>query len=557
LWTPEELVEAVSTIPRDGAFAVLCTALSTLDIDSSAEATIEAQWLAPLVRQRIHGFRANNQRPPTVFHTRQLLHVLALLAKYADETIAGDRLSESEAFRLGEVCLQINALADNDHYEESYDDCRHRPIASRAKTAQDLALNGWFSARPANGFMSVLRAYRILLHHFPAADYLVSANGKPTLEIFEDMYGVSCEKAFSLLATLCQVRYPPSLEKARPCHLEISSLWGSDHWTADELRGIKRLFVRDIEGLRTALPENVIADPLETFRVLAKTPIIELPGGSWWSYGPILSELLLRSFLGSLRACAPDTKVRGRIDNAFGKAVELYVQELFDLAKNAAPVAMASSLSIAPAQQSTSWIERKPEFEIGIGTVRQLIEIKSNYFQPAELFGRGWYRSIENHLFSEVKGLGQLACCAVARYCGLLPPMPARIQSILVVLEALPTLMPGIQHEARSIFKEHLKSYESSLPSSQRRCEPALLPVFVLSLEELEAMLALATVGLELKDILDKVFGRQGDVALLPARTVLHDVWHSCPKPPTYDWLGSAYDGLYVMYDRVFGSNAA
>jgi hypothetical protein len=482
--------------------------------------------------------------------------VLALLAKHADPTRDGDSLAESEAFCLGEICLQINALADKDHSEESFDEWRRCPIASRARTSQDLALNAWLSARPTNGFMSVLRAHRILFHHIPLAEASLSPRCKTTLEMFVDRHGVSCEKAFALLGTLCQVRYSPTQANARPCHLDVSSLSRDGRWTSTELSSIRRLFVKDLDDLARALPADVIADPLGTFRIMAKTPVIELSDNTWWSYAPILSELLLRSFYATLGECCQDPKLRGRFQNAFGTGVELYVKELFAFAAKAAPENVVPTLTVTSARFEPNWFKRKPEFEVGTGKVRQLIEVKSSYFPPAELFGLGWYKSIEGRLFSEKDGLGQLACTAVARYSGLLPPTPARIQSILVVLEALPTLIPGIQHEARFIFKDHLHAYQTSLPSGLRNCQPALLPVTIISLEELEAMLALATVGYELKDLLDRVIGRQIDVELLPARTVLTEVWNSGSALPTYDWLSPAYDALYTLYDRVFGLNA-
>ena len=556
-WTPDEIIECVSSLPRDGATVALCSFLSAMDIDSSAEAAVEAQLLNPQIRDRIRGLPSSSRERITVFHPRQLLLVLALLAKYGDRRIPGLSLGEGDAFRLGEICLQVSTLANKGYDDELYDDWHHSPIASRARTAQELALNAWFSATPTNGFLSVLRAHRILFHHMPIAEAALSNRLRPIMELFEQKHGVSCEKAFALLGTLCQTRYSTSREKSKPCHLDISSLWTNNQWTPDEIDSIQRAFVKDLDGLAKALPDDVLADPLGVFRVITATPVIKLPGHSWWSHGPILSELLLRSFYAALRDCASDQKLRGRFDNAFGRAVELYVMELFELAKNAAPASVANSLNTMPAKQKSDWIERKPEFEVGLGTVRQLIEVKSRYFPPAGLFGQGWYKSIEEHLFSQEKGLGQLACCTVARCSGLLAPAPSRVQSLLVVLEALPTHIPGIQFEARSIFAAHLESYASLLPNGFRDCPPKFASVTVIPLEDLEPILALTTLGYEFKDLLDSIYSRQGEQDFLPMRIILDEIWHAAPAPPTYDWLRPAYDGLYSLYDRVFGPFSA
>jgi hypothetical protein len=99
---------------------------------------VEAQLLDPAIRQRIHELRANGRESLIAFHSRQLLLVLALLMKNADPVAPDQSLTEDEAFNLGQVCLQVNALPEPEDAGESVDEWLNRPIASRSATGQEL-----------------------------------------------------------------------------------------------------------------------------------------------------------------------------------------------------------------------------------------------------------------------------------------------------------------------------------------------------------------------------------------------------------------------------------
>ena len=365
-------------------------------------------------------------------------------------------------------------------------------------------------------------------------------------------HGLSLERAWALLAFICQARYPVARIGERAALMDMTQL-PSFGWSEDEINSARSLLVRSLDDLRLALPPDPLADPGQALDTFRDVPLIEVSPNVWWGHGPFLVERLLRTFYNALTDAASTTQRAGEIVNAFGRAAELYVEELVCLARAAR--LGSESLSLNKTRRSKRWLERRPEYEIGSGRVLQQIEVKTHYFSPTRLYGRktaALFKSLEANLLSKEKGVGQLACHAIGRYAGVWDRTPNRIQSILVVLEPLPVSIPGSQVEARQRFHTYVKQYMAE--ATARGFElptlgPAHLQCMFLSMEELEYLISLTTTGTELTDLCDKLYGSLTGV-LLPARVIMDKIGPA--TKPTHVWLGTAFDELFEIYERNF-----
>lgn len=539
-----QLVSLITQLPKRALVESVCQLLSLRDLVREDLYAGESDFVSTELARQVSDLRGRTRSLRTLFHFRQLLLLLALAIKYADPH-KRRQLSESERRQIGGICLQITgALSDVDG---AGDELSLTPIASRSKASLALARDAMMSMPPAAGFLAVFRAFRVLIVHLRNAAAEQGLGREHLFECFHAFYGVSLEKAWSLLALFCQTRYPVADLSPRACHFDMTALDRLFDWTATEVNGAKRLLALQLEELAEQLPTEPLADLPKTFDVLIGVPVVEIRKGLWWAFGPFLVGSALRLMYSAMRACLKTTE-QGRFDSVFGRAVELYVLELIGLAR--ASGAPPGTLALTLCTRQKGWPAKRPEFEVGEGSVRQLVEVKAKYFNPGRVFGNGWFRGLEKDVLSHDKGVGQLACYAVARYAGIIGQPPTRIQSILVLTERTPTLIPGIQSETSAQYSNainHHNTPQVDIGSLHRQVQ-------LLSLEDFEQVIAMTTVGQELKDVLDALRSRQ-EGTYQSATQILPEIWEGL-QGATHDWLGEPFDQLFALYKETLGQAA-
>ncbi len=541
-----ELATRLSSLPRSGSVEAICKAITALDLGLDSMG-LERDFLSLEIVDSLNRFRQLSNKPHVIFHLRQLFLLLALVIRHSDSSVPCRDLTESDRFALGEACLHVNNLFQPDSASK---DWKRNPVGSEI---QQLLPDLFFSLPPGDGFMSVFRSSRILMHAIPEAEKQLKLPMGAVHEQFGSYFGLSLEQAWTLVAMLCQNRYPVSGRNPMAPIMDVTNIASKLGWKSDEVQSFKNLAVSDLETISNNLPLDPLADFASTFAIFMDSPILAIHEDLWWSHGPFLSDRILRTFHSALLDSSPDKKTKGDVGNIFGLAVELYVQELLDLANSGK--LDKSSLQSKRADPIPKWYKRNPDFEVGRGMVRQLIEIKSQFFPPSQVFMESsstLINRIETNLLSDTKGIGQLASYAVGRYASLGTSHLSRLQAVLIVLEQLPVLVPGAQQAAYSEYSRHFDSYLARAASKWDSIPilgTAHRQVVFLSIEEFEYIVSYTTVGHELKDTLDALSNHMQGV-LLPAKAILERILTG--PPPSRNWLGSAYDELFEKYDRNF-----
>lgn len=539
--TLDEIVREIKDLPRIPAVESITTALSQIDLNhTNSHSEMELALIRPEVRTLIHSLRASQLTTRVVFHPAQLFWVLSLLILYGDQTSDQQSLDKLQLFKLGSVCVQVSGLPEAQRTSENW---THNPIDSEYLELQkDLFL----SMQSDVPHMSIVRASRILFSCLRQGELKLKVPEGTFSTCFENHFGVSFERAWAMLAFICQLRYPRDGSEPHVPFVEMRDIPAHFKWSPQEVAGFKSFAVKSLDDLALDLAKESIDDFGTILTVLMASPIIEIREHHWWSHGPFLANSLIRKMWNGIHKSLSTSDSEGMWGNVFGTAVEMYVNELICLVNEHRNNAI--NMRIAP--KLSGWNAKKPEFEIVSGPVIQLLEVKSKYFKPDF---RNHMRSplafLKSELFDSSKGMCQLANYAVGRYMGYGTPKATRIQSLLITLENWATWIPGAQQEARAAYKfwflEVMKDGDND-KFSQKEAERLPQQTLILNMEEFEFYLGLIAEGDDPHIAYDRIYNRQGSNMLSASQSF----WMLQQEAPSYIWLQPMVRDVFEIYCR-------